>query len=152
MDDDRRRVTELIRHAFRDVSLGNGIGLRQGRGLDNYADTKTLAAYRAEDEKLDWSAIPIKDLNRYNDALSFLDAEGMRFHLPAFLIASLERNGPDVVFYLTFPADGKFELLNAEQRQAVREFLIHRLHTLSEPQLGFEGPRIESALNEYWNV
>jgi hypothetical protein len=153
MDAQERRVAYLIRNAFRGVSLGNGVGLRQACGLDDYADSKTLAAYRAQDEKLDWSAIPFNDLRQYSDSLSFFDAEGMRFHLPAFLIASLEGKGPNLIFHLTSTAshdDTRFKLLTTEQRQAVREFLLLRLLTMSEPQGGFEGPLIEDALAKHW--
>ncbi len=59
---DTDRVLALVRRAFHGVTLGNGVGLHQGRGLDDYADDRTLASYRAQDEKNDWSAIPIADL------------------------------------------------------------------------------------------
>src|SRR5690606_11328391 len=90
MNDDERRIARLIRAAFRDVRLGNGVGLMQAQGLDDYADSKTLAEYRSQDEKDDWSKIPVSELNACYSSLSFFDAEGMRFHLPAFLIADIE--------------------------------------------------------------
>ena len=149
MNTDERRVAELVRRAFRGVFLGNGIGLRQARGLDNYADSKTLAALRADDEKRDWSLIPFEDLHQFSGSLCFLDAEGMRFHLPDFLIASIEGSNEAIFFHLLHP-DKRFELLSREQRQAVREVLLLRLHNLSESQRGFEGPLIEDALSTNW--
>lgn len=153
MDEEERRVADLVRKAFRGVILGKGVGLRQGHGLDDYADSETLAAHRAQDEKRDWSAIPIDELRQYSDSLSFFDAEGMRFHLPAFLLASLEGKGPNLTFHLTSAVgqdDTRFGLLTVEQRQAVREFLLLRLRKMSQPQRGFEGPLIEDALTNYW--
>ncbi|MDZ7616233.1 MAG: hypothetical protein U1E05_04465, partial [Patescibacteria group bacterium] len=35
---DKDRVLDLVRSAFRGVTLGNGVGLRHGQGLDDYAD------------------------------------------------------------------------------------------------------------------
>ena len=107
MTEHERRVLNLIRAAFAGVVLGEGVGLRQGRGLDDYADEGTLASYHAQDEKHDWSAIPVADLNRYGDSLSFFDPDGMRFHLPAYLVADLEGTlQTEVLFHLVYMADG----------------------------------------------
>jgi hypothetical protein len=87
---EKDRALSLVRSAFQGVTLGKGVGLRQGQGLDDYADERSLATYRAQDEKLDWSAIPVADLDQCYSSLSFFDADGMRFHLPAYLVADLE--------------------------------------------------------------
>jgi hypothetical protein len=155
MDEDERRVADFVHGAFRGVVLGNGVGLRQARGLDDYADGNTLAVYRAQDEKQDWTAISFEDLNHYSDSLSFFDAEGMRFHLPAFLISNLEDTGPDITFHLLHPAshrDPRFELLDSDQRHVVREFLLLRLSKMCDAQRGFEGPLVEDALSRYWTA
>ena len=49
-----QRIIGMIREAFAGVTLGNGVGLRQTRALDDYADEATCAAIRAGDEKDDW--------------------------------------------------------------------------------------------------
>ena len=146
-------VIEGVRKAFHGVKLGNGVGLRQGRGLDDYAATDELARLRANDEKDDWSAIPVEDLNCYSSSLSFFDAEGMRFHLPAFLIADLKGElSQDVLFHLTYLTPeliSYFDLLSPPQREAIVAYL--RLPR-SEPHEGFVRPRIERALANYWSV
>ena len=151
MTDDQIRVANLIRDAFREITLEDGIGLLQGHGLDNGADSKTLKEYRSKDEKNDWSMIPVSDLNSCFSSLSFFDAEGMQFHLPAFLIADLEGTfDGDVLFHLTYfehDAMSRFEILTDSQRNAVREFLLLRL---SDPNSDIETPMIEKALSEYW--
>ncbi len=156
MTNTEQRVADLIRTAFRGVTLGNGVGLRQARGLDDYADSETLAKYRAEDEKKDWSRIPASELNRYGDSLSFFDPEGMRFHLPAYLIADLEGMLTcEVVFHLTYDYGmSRFSEFTTIQRNAVREFLLLRLSD-SKREPGPERPEIEmieKALAEYWTV
>ena len=50
--------------AFSGVALGSGTGLLEANGLDDYANEKTLAAYREKDEKSNWRAIPLEALNR----------------------------------------------------------------------------------------
>lgn len=145
------RVVALVRSAFHGVTLGNGVGLRQGQGLDDYADERTLASYRAQDEKNDWSAIPVADLGRYSSSLSFFDAEGMRFHLPAYLVADLEGSlqNVDVLFHLVHTDQGRFDMLSTTQREAVRQFLLLRL---SDNHREFEHPAIEAALANYWTA
>ena len=59
----------------------------------------SLVVFRNKDEKLNWQNIQIDDLNRCNSSPTFFDAQGMLFHLPAFLLASL--NG-DYLHDLTF--------------------------------------------------
>ena len=154
MTADKNRVLDLVRSAFRGVTLGNGVGLRQGQGLDNYAGERTLASYRAQDEKNDWSAIPVADLDRCYNSLSFFDAQGMRFHLPAYLVADLEDSlqTADVLFYLVYTAHGaesRFDTLSPAQREAVRQFLLLRL---SDHHREFDHPEIEAALTNYWTA
>ncbi|HLH53838.1 MAG TPA: DUF6714 family protein [Verrucomicrobiae bacterium] len=144
-------VAAHIREAFRGVTLGNGVGLLEGQALDDYADQATREAYREQDEKDDWQHIPLGALNRCHSSLSFFDAEGMRFHLPAFLLAELNGDlAVSVVYHLSeVPAYSENQLvaLSVEQRKAVRKFL---LLVRDMPDYEFERPHIERALLDYW--
>lgn len=103
MTDEERHIAQLVRSAFSGVTLGNGVGLLQDQGIDDYADKATLAAYRKQDAKNDWSRIPVSSLSQCYSSLSFFDAAGMRFHLPAYLIADLENTlNQEVIFCLTY--------------------------------------------------
>jgi hypothetical protein len=140
-----------IEAAFSGVTLGGGIGLQEAQGLDDYADAETLAAYRAKDEKDDWRRIPTAALRQCYSSLSFFDAEGMRFHLPAYLIADLRGEyGNDMAFCLTQTCreDHYFRLLSLGQRQAVRAFL---LHILDDGDYQSDRPHILGALDGYWS-
>lgn len=152
--EDAKRVANIIRVAFAGVTLGNGIGLRQANGLDDYADPRTLAALRLQDEKHDWQAISFEDLDRFYCSLSFFDAEGMRFHLPAYLVADLAGAllTVDIIFHLVSVSDGvesRFDNLSAAQRNAVREYLLLRL---SEGNREFDRSMIEAALSDFWRA
>jgi hypothetical protein len=154
MTEFERQVLDTIRTAFAGVVLGEGVGLRQGRGLDDYADERTLASYRAQDEKHDWSTIPVEDLDRYHDSLSFFDPAGMRFHLPAYLVADLEGKLKiaDILFHLVYTAhdaQSRFDALSPVQREAARAFL---LLSLADPNREVVHPAIEAALQDYWIV
>jgi hypothetical protein len=154
MSDEERQVASTVRDAFHCVPLGNGIGLLEAQAIDDYKSDQTRAKYRNTDEKDDWSRIPAKKLNDYYSSLSFFDAEGMRFHLPAFIVAELEGTyTQDVVFHLTYSRQenlSRFDLLNSSQRQAVREFLLLRLAQYSEWPENPTTPMIEQALDTYW--
>ena len=146
-------LCSLIREAFAGVKLGDGVGLQQAQGLDDYEDDATCARYRENDEKDDWSRIPVGELNRCNSSLSFFDAEGMRFHLPAYLIADLQGAYKfGMAFCLTHLSDlrtSQFALLSEPQRSAVRAFL---LHIAEDPGYEFERPHIIRALEDYWKA
>ncbi len=145
-----QEVCRTIEAAFAGVTLGNGVGLQEAQGLDDYADDAACAALRAGDEKDDWHHIPAEALNHCNSSLSFFDAEGMRFHLPAYLLADLRGDfGFGMAFCLaqTSDYDRYFRLLSAAQRRAVRAFL---LHIAEDPEYEFYRPHIISALNDYW--
>lgn len=144
-------LCDKIRQAFAGVQLGNGVGLQQGQGLDDCEDQETCAALRATDEKDDWQRITSNRLNGCFSSLSFFDAEGMRFHLPAFLIADLKgeyRFGMAAeLTRLSDYARRQFELLSSDQRMAVREYLEF---TLEDPDYWFDRSQTETALEDYW--
>ena len=152
--EDAKRVANIIRVAFAGVTLGDGIGLRQANGLDDYADPLTLAALRLQDEKHDWQAISFEDLDRFYCSLPFFNAEGMRFHLPAYLVADLAGAllTVDIIFHLVSVSDGiesRFDNLSAPQRNAVREYLLLRL---SEGNRECDRSMIEAALSDFWRA
>ena len=140
-----------IEKAFSNVRLGKGVGLIEAQGRDDYADAKTCAAYRAKDEKEDWRRISAEALNQCYSSLSFFDAEGMRFHLPAYLIAYLQDSFKgEIMFTLTHLSDystNQFSSLSDVQRAAVRAFLAFHL---GDPNFKIHHADIERALNEYW--
>jgi hypothetical protein len=151
VDTERARVTDLIRTAFAGVRLGGGVGLRQGDALDDYALPEVVQRQRVLDEKEDWWAIAPADLATHHASLSYFDAEGMRFHLPAFLMDALSdgRFAGSVVFALT-QGDRKeaFGLLSAAQRGAVREFLAF---LATDPEYAFDRADIEHAIATFWS-
>jgi hypothetical protein len=153
MTNNKERVLKLIRAAFTQCELGDGVGLRQGQGLDDYANDQTLSTLRSQDEKENWSTIPVEDLDQYCSSLSFFDADGMRFHLPAYLVADLEGTlkTSDVVIreltVLTSYSVSRFDSMSPAQRETVREYLLLRL---SDADNVFLRPMIETALRKYW--
>lgn len=145
-------IKERIRRAFAGVRLGSGVGLWEAQGIDDYADAATCAAYRAKDEKDDWSLIAVADLNRCYSSPSFFDAAGMRFHLPAFLIADLDgKYDQGMIFQLTQTSrlESQYELLDPVQRDAVRSYLAFMEN---DPDQAWDREHIQRALTGYWST
>ena len=80
-----------IADAFADVMLGNGVSLREADVIDGYGTSDERAAARKQDEFHDWQRISDGDIENYSFALCFMDDEGLRFHLPAYMRFTLRR-------------------------------------------------------------
>ena len=121
----------------------------EAQGLDDYEDEATRATYREKDEKEDWRRLPVEELCSCHSSLSFFDCFGMRFHLPAFMIAELRREfdlGMEFSLYHA-PWRGQFSLLSKAQRTVVRSFLRH---IAEDPGFSYERADILKALDGYW--
>jgi Na+-transporting methylmalonyl-CoA/oxaloacetate decarboxylase gamma subunit len=151
-NDRKEKVIARIRESFRGVTLCNGVGLHEGEKLD-YSDRSMLKTTREKDEKDDWERISVANLNDCTDAMAFFDAEGMRFHLPAYLIADLRGAlTRDIDFFLPDLDDdkkSKLDTLSKEQRAAVREYLLCTRDMIWNESLRL---KIDKALADYWDV
>ncbi len=130
-----------IRTAFENVKLEDGVGLWEGQGLDDYADSKTILELRKKDERSNWDSIPYEDLVACQSSLSFFDAKGMRFCLPKFLIFDILADqifkeqgihSPDVLFTLSYKLNeeyqkNRFSLLDNKQIQCIIDYLQYKL-------------------------
>jgi hypothetical protein len=97
-----------------------------------------------------WAGLRSEELNKCNSSLSFFDAEGMRFHLPAYLIADLDGTyGFGMAFTLTQSSllGEQVALLNEAQHAAVRAYFRFVEH---EPEYEFEREHIQNALVGFW--
>lgn len=135
-----------VREAFAGVTLGGGVGLSEAQALDDYANNEVRAACRAGDEKNDWAAISVEDLNRHSGSPAFLDAEGMRFHLPAYMTADLDGDYRHEFAPYLCRCQEKFSLLTLLQRNAVEAYLRAISETENLPPYQDD---IERALEEW---
>jgi len=147
---DKVKLIHEISEAFKDVELQDGIGLHEANAIDNYAQEKYRTECRQMDEKFNWKIINSEDLNKCNASLSYFDAKGMRFHLPAFMIAEIKREYSFTISYtLTNHLDDttRFELLSIRQRYVIKLFLEY---ILNDSDYEFEKPEIKTAIEKYW--
>lgn len=146
------QVAEDIKRAFAGVSLGTGVGLGEAEGLDFCESTSELVRLRSLDEKDDWARISPADLDGCWAAMPLFDAEGMRFHLPAYLIGDLEGTLKVALLAPVLAGDQDvFRLLSDAQHNAVRSYLVFQA-TRPRARPPFELSLIESALEGYWNA
>ncbi len=69
-----------IDSAFRNTSLGNGIGLREADAMDDYATQTECKRQRQMDEKHEWRNLTPETLNKNYVAPAYFDARG--FYVP----------------------------------------------------------------------
>lgn len=86
---DFKAIVKNIKIAFEDVMLGDGIGLLEANGLDDYADESRLVELRTLDERRRWQDISSDQLNQHYCSFGYCDAKGGLFLLPAYLLCEL---------------------------------------------------------------
>lgn len=85
----RDELLALIRAAFDDVELEDGVSVSQAYAIDNYEDTDTQRRARATDTYTHWTEVDIPGTDSGGSALSFMDQKGFRFHIPAYMTFTL---------------------------------------------------------------
>lgn len=141
MDERRRQLLARIDQAFAGVTLGDGVSLHESQVIDNYGTAKERRAARQPDEQIDWRRlVDHPDLTVYfgigYSGLCFLDAAGVRFHLPACLHRAVRDFGQDGIgdmfesmYYLLTKPDGynrgRLAVLSGEQRACVHDCLLY---------------------------
>jgi hypothetical protein len=161
-------LRELLKAAFRDVTLDGGISIRQGEICDNYGeDNDGREISEAEFATIprgeiigDWIALPLDELEQY-PYLAYLDAKGFRYYIPAFLLSLLQdsqRGSMRVICTLSSLCPTRerwlyhmqqYELLSDEQRSAIAVFLFE---LKDYPRLDSDDQQlISGALSAYWN-
>jgi hypothetical protein len=125
------RIDEIIDQitvAFAGVELGDGIGLFEANGIDDYASIDERRELRSKDEKDDWRRISAEVLGSCYSSPYFFDPKGFVFHLPAFLIAELNDHYSygfiDRLIHSDRHPDGWPKLLTSLQREAIISALL----------------------------
>ena len=155
---DQSALENKLRVAFRGVVLGRGVSLRQAQIADCYGDDlqdQSFAHLPPEEPKDDWTRVQVRDDN--SDCIAHLDAEGMRYYLPALMLSVLadyEAGSMRVIGTISAldprgaHGDRRLEMLNDEQRQAVACFLkaLPKLVELSDR----DAKVVSRSLSAYW--
>lgn len=127
----RQEVEDLIRSAFAGVRLGRGVSLSIADLIDDWADPATVEALLGTEPDEDWASISGDELDRA-DVIAHLDAEGLRYYIPALMLRLLDHYQPGEMWCIgtiaaldqrnRHPA-GFLELLTASQRRVIAIFV-----------------------------
>ena len=152
MELDKKKIIETIKKSFEQVNLEDGIGLLEANAMDNYDSIGEIKKYREKDEKEFWDRIPVNRLNDCYYSLSYFDAKGLKFHLPAFMIATLKNNEYrfDLVCKLINLSEyslSQFKLLSKNQKNAVKLFLEY----MKDENYQLDKEEIEKSINKFWS-
>lgn len=152
-----QQVIDIIEDAFKDTTLDGGRGLWLAQFSDKCffygLDEKDKAEAIEKDEKLDWHNLDSNDLKNCESSLSHFDEKGMRFHLPAFIIAEIKDELEcGVIFNLTHLSEHsrkQFSLLNSKQKKAITSFLEW---CLKSENYEYDWTKIKNAIEKYWKL
>ena len=154
-----------IKEAFKNVELGNGVGLLETEVIDDYGTNAERQKARAKDEKYNWTKLIDNEYLKLffgYGGLSFFDAEGLRFHLPAYMCTTLQNPELDITESLIHCLTNlekfnreRFQLLNHQQKAVICEFLQYVLENNSWNtdvwETEFDKPLIKTAIEDYWS-
>jgi hypothetical protein len=166
---ERVEIEEAIHSAFAGVSLGSGVSLRQAQVIDAYilgfsqAEIDAIPPSEATD---DWTRVSDDELRR--DCVAHLDADGLRYYLPALMLWVLDHyddedrlfiQGADMTAIGTISALAPrpefarslwdiYDRFSNEQRTAIASYVeaLPRLVNLDYR----DATEVETSLNDYW--
>jgi hypothetical protein len=158
----RRTVESDIRAAFRGVTLGAGVSLRQAQLADRPRDAAhnlDRASHSPREIVDDWSQVTLDELER--DCIAHLDAAGFRYYIPALMLSVLNHYDSASMRVIgtlggLYPKKDnsweyqmqRYSLLNHPQKTAIARFLA-ALPKLVE--LDSQDQKIvPRALRDYW--
>jgi hypothetical protein len=156
----RQRLLRSIEQAFAGVQLGEGVSLHETVVIDHYGGQQERRAARAPDEKHDWRKLigdpGLAEITGVG-GLSFYDAAGLHFHLPAYLslavtdFESVEASHVlgSLMFQLTAGCEyslERFSVLDTAQRQCVREVLV-----FLRDEYELVDAELDQAIEGYWS-
>ena len=88
----KKELIALIEEAFEGVPQPEAITLHVAQAHDDY-DYDNNSFHREKDFIGAWNNVPTEHLAKCRDALCYLDASGMRYYLPAYMIWVLKNFG-----------------------------------------------------------
>ncbi len=81
----KEHLISEIEKAFKNVFLNEGVGIYESEAIDNYASKEIREIEREKDIRNDWASILDDVIDQYYSVLSFMDDDGLRFTIPAYM-------------------------------------------------------------------
>jgi hypothetical protein len=163
---ERDDIQEAIRSAFANARLGSGVSLRQAESIDGTIFGLEPAYVGREPDEItdDWTRVPESELLR--DNIAHLDADGLRYYLPALMLWLLDHydedrwlSGSDMTAIGRIGAIAPaqqfatslweiYDAFTAEQRTAIASYVeaLPRLVRLDHE----DATRVARSMDDYW--
>jgi len=148
-----------IEGAFRDVHLGEGIGIFEAWAIDCCVSDKQRKMARARDERVDWTKITDSELEEHSSSLCFMDPDGIRFALPAYMrfaIGNFDRSASLSVDAAIYSLEHGWaaspraaESFTKEQLMVIAKFL--RVMTIDVGNDWVDATAASNAYELFWN-
>jgi Cysteine-rich CPCC len=154
MTSQRDEILQQIAQVFDGVRREEGVTLHEALEMDLYGSPEQCAQARLLDTDENWQEVRGKDLERFPSVLSFLDAKGFRYYLPAYMSWELWRFralGASIRSWLLFHLDTSesrhFTILTEPQARAVYRYL----RFVGDYAWDLNAKVARSALAKYWS-
>ena len=148
-----------IEDAFGKEELGDGLSMHQAGAMDLLLEPEEVLQARALDPEARWQDIPDERVDEFHYALTYMDPEGLRFHLPRFMVFALENPGLDspavdaAVYACDFGEEMKQEVLaqfNAMSRNQMRTIAHFLVHVAEAKDEDYDVMIAAIALESFW--
>ena len=148
---DKEQLIKEIETAFKDVELKDGIGINQADRMEMGNRDVLIQKGRNLDRMWwkSWRDIEDKYLASYSSVMNFMDAQGLKWAMPAYMIYSIKHykegsfSVDTTIYALEEGALGtdKLDVYTLEQKRVIANFLQYML------SIGEEWVDVESAQN-----
>ena len=154
---DKEQLITEIETAFKDVSLEDGIGINEADSIEMGERDSVRNTARNQDRSWwsGWSDIEDKYISSYSSVMDYMDAQGIKWALPAYMIYIIKhyKEGSfsidSTIYILEEGALGtdRRDVYTDQQKKVIAEFLLFIV------SVGKEDVDVESAqvaLNTIW--
>jgi len=134
---DKNILIKEIETAFKDVKLDDGVGIFEADTMDAYGNEEKIQKARKKDRLWwnDWHDIEDKHIAYYSNVMCFMDSQGIKWALPAYMIYAINNysNGSfsvdTTIYAIERGAVGydNIDLFSLEQKEAIAKFLQYML-------------------------
>ena len=154
---DQAQLIQEIETAFKDVELKDGIGIYEADEIDMGSSPKIIQKGNNKDRMWwkSWKDIEDKYVASYSSVMDFMDSQGIKWALPAYMIYSIKhyKEGSfsvDTTLYtLERGALGhdKQDLFTLEQKKTIAHFLQYMIEIGDE---WVDAESAKAALDKEW--
>lgn len=154
---EREQLIEEIETAFKDVELKDGIGIYEADEIDMGSSPKIIQKGNNKDRMWwkSWKDIEDKYVASYSSVMDFMDSQGIKWALPAYMIYSINyyKEGSfsvdTTIYTLERGALGhdKLDLFTPEQKKAIAHFLQYMVEVGDE---WVDAGSAKTALEKEW--